>query len=171
MAEAIDIGGLRLLNATAADTLFYDAGNVLNTGSRIALVRLTNLGEPFDEDRPSAVAPLALIVPQQVGNRFAQLGLAVAQPEPTAPQPGMSLRLANPADTVIDAGPRAAGQTYLEGDYIHLRDQVYVTLRLVDGRDNRLLSSTEYVFELTSDLFPLLDPSEAGGMFGTRWMR
>ena len=173
--EKTDWTDLRRTNHAAADQLFQSAQSqtTLNASRKIHLVQLNNLGTPPE----SGIAPISWVIPQQIGNRLAALGLNVLQPRvpPTtfsSQTDNIPLHMTQAASIETPYQDRVAGDLYLEGDYIYMRDSVLVSLRLVDGRENTLLSTMEYSLPVNADTYALLDArNEKARMFDDSWMR
>lgn len=171
--ERKDWTELRRANYAAADVLFQRAQGRLNPQNKVQLVQLVNLGEPLGNGTPA----LMWLVPQQVGNRLAQLGLNVQQPD-KAPlnsadkraTGALPLQLVNNASVLPAGQVRKPGMVYLEGDYAYMDDELLISLRLIDGRDNRILSTAEYDLAVDADVLTLIDPASSDRIFGTGWM-
>ncbi len=171
--ERADWTHIRRANYAAADVLFQRAGKKLDRFHRVELIRLNNLGEPLAE----GVAPIEWLVPQQVGNRLAILGLKVDQPK-KAPMNAADKRADGTLPMqLFDQGyvkpvvtKREYGHLYVEGDYAYLEDELLVSLQLVDGTKNLILSSVEYDMKVDPNLFMLLNPMENDRLFDSGWM-
>lgn len=171
---------LKQQNYAAADDLFQKAQKRLNRTTPVKLIRLNNIGGPIG-DGLGGEPPISWIIPQQIGGRFAEVGLAVTQPSAIAPPPGQSphrvngtmpLQLLPNGSVGNPPAIREAGRFYLEGDYAYLRDDLLVSLRLIDGRTNQILATSDYNVDVTADIYALLDAkTSGGGIFGSGWMR
>lgn len=165
---------LRRANYAAADVLYQGAKSKLGKFHRVELIKLNNLGEPI----AAGTAPIAWLVPQQVGNRLAQLGLPVEQIE-KAPMHAadkradgtLPLQLTEKYSGTKYLQKREAGHLYVEGDYAYMQDEILVALRLIDGRTNMVLSNIEYDLDVDANMFVLIDPTKGDRMFSTGWMR
>ncbi len=165
---------LRRANYAAADVLYQGSKPKLNKFHRVELIKLNNLGEPIAE----GTAPIAWLVPQQVGNRLAQLGLPVEQiqkaPLNAADKRAdgtLPLQLTEKYSGTKYSTKREAGHLYVEGDYAYMQDEILIALRLIDGRTNMILSSIEYDLDVDANMFVLLDPAKGDRIFSTGWMR
>jgi hypothetical protein len=172
--EQADFSAMQRANFAAADKLFQEASSRMDPSYRVQLVQLNNLGEPLAEGTPA----IAWLVPQQVGQRLARLGLKVQQPQkaPSAAEQKASgalpLQLTNKGHVMTaQSSPRQAGQVYVEGDYAYMNDEIFVSLRLVGGRTNNILSSADYTMPVNADLYSLIDPRATDRIFGSAWMQ
>ena len=170
--ERADWTSIRRANYAAADVLYQRAEQYLDRFHKVELVKLNNLGEPLAE----GTAPIAWLVPQQVGSRLAHLGLNVDQPKKAPLNSAdkradgtLPLQLVK-TEAVKSQPKRKPGHLYVEGDYIYLEDELLVSLRLVSGRTNNILSSIEYDQDVDANMFALINPAAQDKMFSAGWM-
>ncbi len=164
---------LKRANYAAADVMYQRAEQHLHRFHKVELIALNNVGEPIGE----GPAPIMWLVPQQIGDRLAILGLSVEQPN-KAPQNSshmrangtLPLQLAPTGAVKPYTQKRSNGHIYVEGEYAYLDDEILVSLRLVDGTRNTILSSVEYDLDVDADMFTLINPAAKDRMFSSGWM-
>lgn len=171
--ERSDWTELKRVNYAAADVMYQRAKPQLYRFHKVELIELNNVGEPIAE----GPAPITWLVPQQIGNRLAQLGLKVDQPNKT---PMNSAHMRSEGTFPLQLVPtgavkpvqtkRSRGHIYVEGEYVYLEDEILVSLRLVDGTRNTILSSIEYDLDVDADMFALINPAAKDRMFSSGWM-
>ena len=170
--EQTDWTDLRRTNHAAADQLFQQAQNSVYSTQKIHLVQLNNLGTPPS----SGVSPISWVIPQQIGNRFTSLGLKVVQPRTpsttfSSHNQNIAKHLTQAARVETSHSQRIPSDLYLEGDYIYMSDSILVSLRLVEGQENTLLSSIDYSIDVNADTYFLLDAeSDDSRIFHDKWM-
>ena len=171
--ERSDWTELKRANYAAADVMYQRAKPQLQRFHKVELIALNNVGESIAE----GPAPIMWLVPQQIGDRLAQLGLKVEQPN-KAPmnsahmlsQGTLPLQLAPTGAVKPVQTKRSYGHIYVEGEYAYLEDEILVSLRLVDGTKNTILSSIEYDLDVDADMFALINPAAKDRMFSSGWM-
>ncbi|MCB1682280.1 MAG: hypothetical protein KDI61_06575 [Alphaproteobacteria bacterium] len=131
---------LREKNYAAADYLLQQSGNYLN---RTGVIEAKPLSE---SDNPAAPSALGRKISDDVGMRLSELGYNVNRVE-----------VATPVDKGLYGGPEAYPEFLLTGSYLKKKEKIEVYLRLIDTKEQKIISAFDYSMPYDSEIRRLSD--------------